>query len=117
MLRLRPFDVTVYHFNADGLNEGLERWDPDYVDDILHPMSTCNMWNVCQRFYCLLRCHTHDIDKRLLQPIYAVVHGDMVVGGPYPNRKLAEADCDTGDEVLEILHTDQGYGEFKAFMK
>lgn len=49
-------------------------------------------------------------------PIYAVVSGDQVVGGPYPNRRLAEADCYAGEEVVEILPTDQGYEEFKSYM-
>ena len=63
-LRMRPGNV-VYHFNADGLNEGLESWDRDYVDGILHPMSSRNLWNVCQRFYGFIK-HYKDIDKRLL---------------------------------------------------
>ena len=54
--------------------------------------------------------------KIIEQPIYAVVSGDQIVGGPYPNRKLAEADCYKGEEVIEILPTDQGYEEFKSCM-
>lgn len=52
-----------------------------------------------------------------MQPIYAVVRGDQVVGGPYPSRRLAEADKYEGEEVIEILPTDQGYKEFKSFME
>ena len=63
-LWMRPGDV-VYRFNPNGLNEGLEDWDIDYVDDILHPMSTRNLWNVCQRFYSFINYH-ENIDKRLL---------------------------------------------------
>lgn len=65
MLRMKPLAVTVYHFNAEGLNEGLESWDPNYVDGILHPMSTRNLWNVCQRFYSFIN-HYENIDQRLL---------------------------------------------------
>lgn len=50
------------------------------------------------------------------EPIYAVVRGDQVVGGPYPNRELADADCEAGEEVIEILPTVQGYEEFKSYM-
>lgn len=49
--------------------------------------------------------------------IYAVVNRDQIVGGPYPSRRLAEADCYEGEEIIEILPTDQGYEEFKSFMK
>lgn len=50
------------------------------------------------------------------KPIYAVVRGNQVVGGPYPSRMLAEADCYEGENVIEILPTDQGYEDFKSFM-
>lgn len=50
------------------------------------------------------------------QPIYAVVSGNQIVGGPYPNRRLADADCYNGESVIEILPTDQGYKEFKSYM-
>lgn len=59
----RP-DGILYHFNAEGLNEGLQEYDIDYIDDIIHEMNTTNMWNVCQRFRWLLR--NSDIDNRLL---------------------------------------------------
>lgn len=63
-LRMRPGDV-VYRFNPDGLNEGLESWDTDYVGGILHPMSSRNLWNVCLRFYGFIK-HYENIDQRLL---------------------------------------------------
>ena len=63
-LCMRPGDA-VYHFNSDGLNEGLECWDINYVDGILHPMLTRNLWNVCQRFYSFIK-HYENIDQRLL---------------------------------------------------
>lgn len=56
------------------------------------------------------------MDEKAL-PIYAIVRDGQVVGGPYPNRRLAEADCYKGEEVVEILPTDQGYEEFKSYMK
>lgn len=49
------------------------------------------------------------------KPIYAVVSGDQIVGWPYPSRRLAEADRYKGEEVIEILPTDQGYEEFKSY--
>lgn len=51
------------------------------------------------------------------KPIYAVVRDGQVVGGPYPSKRLAEADRYNGEEVIEILPTDQGYEEFKSYMK
>lgn len=60
------------------------------------------------------------LDQNILimeQPIYAVVSGDQVVGGPYLTRQQAEAYCDSGEEVIEILPTDQGYEEFKSIMR
>lgn len=64
-LCMMPDDI-VYRFNAEGLNEGLDELDDDYVDPITHPMTTRNMWNVCQRFYSFLR-HHKNIDQRLLK--------------------------------------------------
>lgn len=51
------------------------------------------------------------------EPIYAAVRGDQVVGGPYPNRRLAESDCYEGEEVIEVLPSDQGYEEFKSYLE
>lgn len=51
------------------------------------------------------------------EPIFAVVRGDQIVGGPYPNRWLAEADRYEGEDIIEILPTDQGYEEFKSYME
>lgn len=48
--------------------------------------------------------------------IYAVVRGNQIVGGPYPNKRLAEADCYSDEDVIEILPTDEGYEEFKSYM-
>lgn len=62
-------------------------------------------------------CASYDEYRAENAPIYAVVRGDQVVGGPYPKRKIAEADCYKGEEVIEILPTDQGYDEFKASME
>lgn len=50
-------------------------------------------------------------------PIYAVVRGNEVVAGPYPTKRMALADTYKGEEVIEILPTDQGYEEFKSFME
>lgn len=55
----------IYFFSNDGLNPGLKRDDIEYIDSIIHPMSTHNMWNVCQRFYSFIQGY-EDIDKRLL---------------------------------------------------
>ena len=51
------------------------------------------------------------------EPIYAVIRGNVVVAGPFPNKRLAAADCYKGEEVIEILPTDQGYDEFKSYMQ
>lgn len=51
-----------------------------------------------------------------MEPVYAVVRGNEIVGGPYPNKRLAEAACYYGEEVIEILPTDEGYEEFKSYM-
>lgn len=63
---LFPFPYPIYYFSNDGLNPGLERHDKNYIDGIIHQMSTNNIWNVCQRFYSLLENHKN-IDKRLLK--------------------------------------------------
>ena len=52
-----------------------------------------------------------------LMPIFAVVKGDMVTSGPFPNKRLAIADCYEGEEVIEILPEDDGYEEFKSYMR
>lgn len=57
--------VPFYHFSAEGLNQGLSEFDDDYVDGFIQPISTSNLWNVCQRFYSFIK-HYKDIDKRLL---------------------------------------------------
>lgn len=44
-------DSIVYFFNATGL---LDK-DGDDLPSIMHPMRTKNMWNVCQRFYWLIK--------------------------------------------------------------
>ena len=62
---LFPFPYPIYYFSNAGLNPGLERDDENYIDGIIHQMSTSNIWNVCQRFYSLLENHK-TIDKRLL---------------------------------------------------
>lgn len=51
------------------------------------------------------------------EPVYAVVRGDQVVGGPYRYKWVADGYCFPGEEVVEILPTDQGYEEFKSFMQ
>ena len=51
------------------------------------------------------------------QPIYAVVSDDGIVAGPYPNYRMAMSDCYAGEKIIEILPTDQGYEEFKSYMK
>ena len=67
---LEPEDLTIYRFNNEGLNDGLDYLDEGYADPIVHAMKTRNMWNVCQRFYGFLRAwHGTGIDERLLKSV------------------------------------------------
>lgn len=50
------------------------------------------------------------------KPIYAVVRGDQVVGGPYKYKWVADGARWDGEEVIEVLPTDQGYEELKSYM-
>lgn len=50
------------------------------------------------------------------KPIYAIVRDGQIVGGPYRYKQTADAYCYPGEEVIEILPTDQGYEEFKSCM-
>lgn len=58
--------MPFYHFNPDGLNTGLSEFDDDYVDGFIQPISTNNLWNVCQRFYSFIKNYKN-IDQRLLK--------------------------------------------------
>ena len=58
--------AIVYRFNAEKLNEGLDEYDVLFVDSMVHPMATTNMWNVCERFYSFIRIYGDSIDERLL---------------------------------------------------
>lgn len=62
---LFPFPYPIYYFSNAWLNPGLERDDENYIDGVIHQMSTNNIWNVCQRFYSLLD-HYKNFDQRLL---------------------------------------------------
>ena len=57
--------VPFYDFGAEGLNQGLSEFDDDYVDSFIQPISTNNLWNVCQRFYSFIKNYKN-IDQRLL---------------------------------------------------
>ena len=57
--------TPFYHFSPTHLNIGITYFEEDYIDPITQPMTTRNLWNVCQRFYGFIK-HYKDIDKRLL---------------------------------------------------
>lgn len=61
-----PEGAIFYYFSNEGLNEGLDFYDENFIDAIRHGMMTKNMWNVCQRFYGFLRRWREDFDERLL---------------------------------------------------
>lgn len=63
MMWVRPYQ-TLYRFDSTGLNDSVP--EDEYVDSLVHPMRTKNMWNVCNRFYMFLK-NFKDIDKRLLK--------------------------------------------------
>lgn len=63
---LFPFPYPIYYFSNAGLNPGLERYDENHIDSIIHQMSTNNLWNVCQRFYSFLENY-ENIDQKLLK--------------------------------------------------
>lgn len=50
------------------------------------------------------------------KPIYILVRGDQVVGGPYKYKWVADGARWNGEEVVEILPTDQRYEEFKSYL-
>lgn len=50
------------------------------------------------------------------KPIYALVRDGQIIGGPYKYKWVATGYCYPGEEVIEILPTDEGYEEFKSFM-
>ena len=51
------------------------------------------------------------------EPIYAIVRGDQVVGGPYKYKWVADGARWDGEEVIEVLPTDQGYEKLKSYME
>ncbi len=58
--------AVFYLFDATRLNEGIDDpCDDEWVESIIQPMTTRNMWNVCQRFYSFIS-GCKDIDERLL---------------------------------------------------
>lgn len=50
------------------------------------------------------------------EPIYILVRDGQVVGGPYRYEWIAKGARWEGEEVIEVLPTDQGYEEFKSYM-
>ena len=59
-------DAIFYMFDPGVVNDGYDELDVDYVDCVIQPIRTKNLWNVCQRFYSLIK-DFEDIDKRLLK--------------------------------------------------
>lgn len=57
--------MPFYHFSLTNLNIGISEFDDDYVYSFTQPISTRNLWNVCQRFYGFIK-HHENIDQRLL---------------------------------------------------
>ena len=58
-------DAIIYFFDAKGMNESM---DDDFMFNLVHGMTSTNMWNVAQRFYWLLQQEGHfRLDQRLLE--------------------------------------------------
>lgn len=54
--------------------------------------------------------------NRALKPIYILVRGDEMIGGPYRYKWIADGYRYDGEEVIEVLPTDQGYDELLGYM-
>ena len=50
------------------------------------------------------------------KPIYILVRGDRIIGGPYRYEWVAKGACWDGEEVVEVLPTDQEYEELKPYI-
>lgn len=50
------------------------------------------------------------------KPIYILVRDGQVVGGPYRYEWVAKGNRWDGEEVIEVLPTDQKYEELKSQM-
>lgn len=58
-------DAIIYLFDAKGMNKSM---DDDFIFNLVHGMTSTNMWNVAQRFYWLLQQEGHfRLDQRLLE--------------------------------------------------
>ena len=62
-MHIKPFH-TIYRFDNSGLNDKI-RPGEDKIEAVIHPMKTKNIWNVCNRFYLLLK-HYDGIEEKLL---------------------------------------------------
>ena len=62
-----PEGHTLYFFNAESLNRGLDENDENIIDSIVFPMKTRNLWNVCQRVYSYISVGNFpNLDERIL---------------------------------------------------
>lgn len=50
------------------------------------------------------------------KPIYILVRDGQVIGGPYRYKWVADGQRFPGEEVVEVLPTDQEYEELKPYI-